>query len=110
MSTEGHHPRQCLLLCWGDVFVSVHAVKNIVLAGLRQSLQWKLWGSLECSRNVIAPLQITAHHLLMSAQPGFQAEGVTALQREVRVHPAEAYQASFSLISLGNNVSEDVIE
>lgn len=46
----------------------------------------------------------------MSAQPGFQAVGVAALQREVRVHPAEAYQASFNLISLDNNVSEDVIE
>lgn len=59
---------------------------------------------------MIPPLQITAHHLLVSAQPGFQAVGVAALQREVRVHPAEAYQASFNLISLDNNVSEDVIE
>lgn len=56
------------------------------------------------------PLQITAHHLSVSLQPGFQAVGVVCTVAAVQVQHAEAYQASFNLISLDNNISGDGIE
>lgn len=92
-------------------FMSLHVVKNMVLIGLRWLQQNLGVPSLSCSVSLVPPL--TNYCRSFECACTAWLSGLRCCQHccwEVQVQHTEAYQRSFNLISLNNNISEDVIE